>query len=86
MLAAVPARESAAGAISPAVCNLHKETTPGYGFDISKDTFGTSVDWKHAAAAVRAKLKKHGDFVIVEATRSPSGSSTRPTAYGVSPT
>ena len=58
------------GAISPAVCNLHKETTPGYGFDISKDTFGTSVDWKHAAAAVRAKLKKHGDFVIVEATRS----------------
>ena len=58
------------GQISPAVCNKPKETIPGYGFDISKDTFGKSVDWKNAAAAVKAQLKKHGDFVIIEATRS----------------
>jgi Domain of unknown function (DUF4157) len=58
------------GQISPAVCNLSKENIPGYGFDISMDTFGKSVDWKNAEKEIRSQLKKHGDFVIIEATRS----------------
>jgi hypothetical protein len=58
------------GNVSPAVCRPSKEQIPGYGFDISKDTFAQSVSWKEAEAAIRKQLKKHGDFVIIEATRS----------------
>src|SRR5262245_14123745 len=58
------------GSVSPAVCNRPKETTPGYGFDISMNTFTTPVSWEKAEAAIRQQLKNHGDFVIVEGTRS----------------
>jgi len=58
------------GKVSPAVCNASKEGIKGYGFDISKNTFSDSVSWKKAEATIKNQLKKHGDFVIVEATRS----------------
>src|SRR5262245_55230769 len=58
------------GSVSPAVCNLPKETIPGYGFDISMNTFSKSVSWEKAEATIKEQLKKHGDFVIVEGTRS----------------
>jgi hypothetical protein len=58
------------GNVSPAVCNRPKETTEGYGFDISMNTFSTSVSWDKAEATIKQQLKKHGDFVIVEGTRS----------------
>lgn len=58
------------GNISPAICNPSKEGIQGYGFDISKNTFSESVSWKQAEATIKKQLKKHGDFVIVEATRS----------------
>ena len=34
------------------------------------NTFSTSVSWEKAEAAIKLQLKKHGDFVIVEGTRS----------------
>jgi hypothetical protein len=58
------------GNVSPAVCNRPKETIEGYGFDIGMNTFSTSVSWEKAEAAIKLQLKKHGDFVIVEGTRS----------------
>jgi len=58
------------GNVSPAVCNRPKEATEGYGFDISMNTFSTSVSWEKAEATIKQQLKKHGDFVIVEGTRS----------------
>jgi hypothetical protein len=58
------------GEISQAICKPTKENIPGYGFDLSMDTFGESVDWKQAEKAIRSKLKKHGQFLIIEATRS----------------
>jgi hypothetical protein len=58
------------GSVSPAVCNLPKETIPGYGFDISMNTFSDYVSWEKAEATIKQQLKKHGDFVIVEGTRS----------------
>ena len=58
------------GSVSPAVCNLPKETIPGYGFDISMNKFSKSVSWEKAEATIKQQLKKHGDFVIVERTRS----------------
>jgi hypothetical protein len=58
------------GNVSPAVCNRPKEGTQGYGFDISMNTFSTSVSWEKAEATIKQQLKKHGDFVIVEGTRS----------------
>ncbi len=58
------------GKVSPAICNPSKERIKGYGFDISKNTFSKSVSWKQAVATIKKQLKKHGDFVIVEATRS----------------
>jgi hypothetical protein len=58
------------GNVSPAVCNRPKEATEGYGFDISMNTFSTSVSWAKAEATIKQQLKKHGDFVIVEGTRS----------------
>ena len=58
------------GSVSPAVCNLPKETIPGYGFDISMNKFSKSVSWEKAEATIKQQLKKHGDFVIVEGTRS----------------
>ena len=58
------------GNVSPAICNRPKETTEGYGFDISMNTFSTSVSWDKAEATIKQQLKKHGDFVIVEGTRS----------------
>jgi hypothetical protein len=58
------------GKVSPAICNPSKEGIPGYGFDISKNTFSESVSWKQAEATIKKQLKKHGDFVIIEATRS----------------
>jgi hypothetical protein len=47
-----------------------KETIPGYGFDISMNKFSKSVSWEKAEATIKQQLKKHGDFVIVEGTRS----------------
>ena len=58
------------GSVSPAVCNLPKETIPGYGFDISTNKFSKSVSWEKAEATIKQQLKKHGDFVIIEGTRS----------------
>lgn len=58
------------GKISPAICNSPKEDIPGYGFDLSMDTFGKSVGWKQAEKAIRSQLTKHGKFLIIEATRS----------------
>jgi Domain of unknown function (DUF4157) len=58
------------GSVSPAVCNLPKETTPGYGFDISMNKFSLSLSWDKAEATIKEQLKKHGDFMIVEGTRS----------------
>ena len=58
------------GNVSPAVCNRPKETTEGYGFDISMNAFSTPVSWEKAETAIKQQLKKHGDFVIVEGTRS----------------
>jgi uncharacterized protein DUF4157 len=58
------------GSVSPAICNRPKETTAGYGFDISMNTFSTPVSWEKAEATIKQQLKNHGDFVIVEGTRS----------------
>ena len=58
------------GKVSPAICNRPKETIEGYGFDISTNKFATSVSWEKAEATIKQQLKKHGDFVIVEGTRS----------------
>jgi hypothetical protein len=58
------------GKVSPAICHPLDEITEGYGFDISKNNFSESVNWKQASKTIKNKLKKHGNFVIVEATRS----------------
>jgi hypothetical protein len=58
------------GSVSPAICNRPKETTAGYGFDVSMNTFSTPVSWEKAEATIKQQLKNHGDFVIVEGTRS----------------
>ena len=58
------------GNVSPAICNRPKEAIEGYGFDISMNTFSTPVSWEKAEAAIKQQLKKHGEFVIVEGTRS----------------
>jgi Domain of unknown function (DUF4157) len=58
------------GDVSPAICNPQKENIPGYGFDISKDSFSTAVSWDRAEKIIRAQLKNHGEFVIVQAIRS----------------
>jgi len=58
------------GQVSPAICNPSKEGTIGYGFDISKDTFTSSVSWDQSEATIKKQLKKHGDFVIVDGIRS----------------
>ena len=58
------------GNVSPAICNHPKENIPGYGFDISKDTFTKTVDWKQAEETIKKQLKKHGDFVIIDGIRS----------------
>jgi Domain of unknown function (DUF4157) len=58
------------GEISPAICNTHKENIPGYGFDISMDTFGQPVSWEQAEKTIKPLLTKHGQFVIIEGTRS----------------
>jgi hypothetical protein len=34
------------------------------------NTFSLSLSWEKAEAAIKQQLKKHGDFVIVEGTRS----------------
>jgi hypothetical protein len=58
------------GTINKAYCNPMLEGGKGYGFDTSMNTFSTATDWKKAAAAIKKMLKKHGDFVVVEAKRS----------------
>jgi uncharacterized protein DUF4157 len=58
------------GNVSPAICNRPKETIEGYGFDIGMNTFSQSVTWDKAEADIRKQLKKHGDFLIIEGTRS----------------
>lgn len=58
------------GTISKAICNTDMDGVPGYGFDISQDAFEPSVSEKDAEKKIKEKLKKHGDFVIVEGTRS----------------
>jgi Domain of unknown function (DUF4157) len=58
------------GNVSPAICNRPKEAIEGYGFDISMNKFSTPVSWEKAEAAIKQQLIKHGDFVIVEGTRS----------------
>ena len=58
------------GNVSPAICNRPKEAIEGYGFDISMNTFSQPVSWDKAEAAIKKQMKKHGDFLIIEATRS----------------
>jgi hypothetical protein len=58
------------GNVTPAICNRPKETIEGYGFDIGMNTFSDSVTWDKAEAAIKQQLKKHGDFLIIEGTRS----------------
>lgn len=58
------------GKVNKAVCNPRQEGTPGYGFVVEKNTFTKAVNWKNAEKQIRAQLKKHGDYVVVEAKRS----------------
>lgn len=58
------------GKINKAYCDPLLEGGKGYGFDISKNTFSKSFSWKDAASQIKKQLRKHGDFVVVEATRS----------------
>ncbi len=58
------------GKINKAYCNPLMEGGKGYGFDISKNTFSKSFSWKSSVAQIKKQLKKHGDFVVVEARRS----------------
>lgn len=58
------------GTINPAYCNPVAEKDKGYGFDVSMNTFTKSFTWKQAEAVIKGLLKKHGDFAVIEATRS----------------
>ncbi|WP_157097875.1 eCIS core domain-containing protein [Niabella ginsenosidivorans] len=58
------------GKVNKAICNPRQEGTPGYGFVVEKNTFSKAVNWKNAEKQIRAQLKKHGNYVVVEAKRS----------------
>lgn len=59
------------GNINKAYCNpLLEDKGKGYGFDVSMNKFSDPLSWKQAEATIRKQLKKHGDFVVVEAKRS----------------
>jgi len=57
------------GTVNKAFCDTSLEQVPGFGFVVSKNTFTKPLDWKKAKATITKQLKKHGDFVIIEATR-----------------
>ena len=48
------------GKVSPAICNPSEEGKQGYGFDIRKNTFSTSVSWKQAETAIKNSLINMG--------------------------
>lgn len=59
------------GTINKAICDPVTEQRPGYGFDVAGSVFsGTFASWRAAKAQITSQLKKHGDFVVVEGTRS----------------
>jgi hypothetical protein len=59
------------GQISKAICEPMLESNSGYGFDISASTFsGVYKNWASAKKKIISQLKKHGDYVVIEAERS----------------
>jgi len=56
--------------VDKAICNPKWEGTAGYGFVVEKNTFSKEFSWKDADKQIRTQLKKHGNFVVVEAKRS----------------
>src|SRR3569833_3131308 len=59
------------GTINKAYCNpLLEDKGKGYGFDVSMNKISDPLSWKQAEATIRKQLKKHVDFVVVEAKRS----------------
>ena len=60
------------GVVKQAHCDPDLETTPGYGFDVSKNNFSkTYTKWTPVQAEVKKLLKTHGSSVVIEAKRSP---------------
>ena len=59
------------GKVNKAECDPMAESEPGYGFDVSSlNTYTKPLPWPETESAIRKLLVNHGDFVVVEATRS----------------